>query len=96
LVGAFRYATIFTPSDVKYHSITLPAGSKLLDPFGILGTSFSKSMQERMVSRYGYIPNTWAMDRSGARDLGLFLSDFVLNVGPLDKRDDDRRGEEDS
>ena len=51
-------------------------------------------MQERMVSRYGYIPNSPDMDRSGARNLGLFLSDFVVNVGPLHERDDDSLNEE--
>jgi hypothetical protein len=34
------------------------------------------------------------MDSSGARNLGLFLSDFVVNVGPLHKRDDDMLNEE--
>ena len=47
-----------------------------------------------MVSRYGYIPSSSDMDRSGARNLGLFLSDFMLNVGPLHKRDDDNLNEE--
>jgi hypothetical protein len=81
--------------NVKYHPITLPVGSKLIDPFGIFGTSFSKSMQKRMVSRYGYIPNSSDMDCSGAHNLGLYLSDFVVNVGPLHKRDDDKLNEED-
>ena len=47
-----------------------------------------------MILRYGYIPNSSDMDRSGARNLGLFLSDFVVNVGPLHKRDDDMLNEE--
>jgi hypothetical protein len=47
-----------------------------------------------MILRYGYIPNSSDMDRSDARNLGLFLSDFVVNVGPLHKRDDDRLNEE--
>jgi hypothetical protein len=47
-----------------------------------------------MISRYGYIPNPLDMDRSGARNLGLFLSDFVVNVGPLHKRDEDILNEE--
>jgi hypothetical protein len=93
-VGTFWYVAIFTSSDVEYHSLTLPAGSKLLNPFGIFGTSFSKSMQERMILRYGYIPNSSDVDHSGARNLGLFLSDFVLNVGPLHKRDEDMLNEE--
>jgi hypothetical protein len=95
-VGSFWYAANFTSSDIEYHSITLLTGSKLLDPFGIFGISFSKSMQERMVSRYGYIPNSSDMDYSGARNLGLFLSDFLVNVGPLGKRDDDKLNEEES
>ena len=93
-MGPFWYAAILTSSDVEYHSITLPAGSKLLNPFGIFGTSFSKSMQERMISRYGYIPNSSDMDRSDSRNLGLFLSDFVVNVGPLHERDEDILNEE--
>jgi hypothetical protein len=47
-----------------------------------------------MISRYGYIPNSSDMDSSGARNLGLFLSDFVVNVGPLHKPDDDMLNEE--
>ena len=47
-----------------------------------------------MILRYGYIPNSSDMDRSGARNLGLFLSDFVVNVGPLRKRDDGMLNEE--
>jgi hypothetical protein len=47
-----------------------------------------------MISRYGYIPNSSDMDHSGARNLGLFLSDFVINVGPLHKRDEDMLNEE--
>jgi hypothetical protein len=47
-----------------------------------------------MISRYGYIPNSSDMDRSGARNLGLFLSDFVVNVGPLHKRDENMFNEE--
>jgi hypothetical protein len=78
----------------KAPSTFSPTGSKLLNPFGIFGTSFSRSMQERMILRYGYIPNSSDMDRSGAHNLGLFLSDFVLNVGPLHKRDDDMLNEE--
>jgi hypothetical protein len=95
-VGTFRYVTVYLIYFTRYEApLTFsPTGSKLLNPFGIFGTSFSKSMQERMILRYGYIPSSSDMDRSGAHNLGLFLSDFVLNVGPLHKRDDDMLNEE--
>lgn len=61
------------------------SGSKLLDPFGIFG-SFSVDLRKRMVEEYGFIPD---VESSGARGLGLFLSDLVMDVGPLERKDED-------
>jgi len=61
-------------------------GIQLIDPFGIFGTAFSRGAEERMVSRYGYIPHSPTDDSTGAHSLGLFLSEFVMEVGPLRRR----------
>jgi hypothetical protein len=64
-------------------------GSKLLNPFGIFGASSSKDVRDQMVSRYGYIPSSSDIDCKAARNLGLFLNDFVMDLGPLYKHDED-------
>jgi hypothetical protein len=47
----------------------------------------SSRIRERMIARYGYIASSSTMDDSDARNLGLFLSDYVVDVGPLHKPD---------
>ena len=64
-------------------------GAKLLSPFGLFsGWSFSEDVRKRMISRYGYIPAPESA-RADIRGLSLFLSDFVMDTGPLLKRDED-------
>jgi hypothetical protein len=46
-----------------------------------------------MISRYGYIPGSATVD-GRVRNLSLFLSDFVVDTGPLYKRDEDILNEE--
>jgi hypothetical protein len=41
-----------------------------------------------MIARYGYIP-TPETSTPDLRGLSLFLSDFIVDTGPLRKRDDD-------
>ena len=56
-----------------------------MDPFGLFGAFVSHQHKERMVKHYGFIPS-----ESGTQDvrgLSRFLSDFVLNVGPLARED---------
>ena len=69
-------------------------GSKLLNPFGIFGaSSSSKDVRDQMVLHYGYIPSSSDKDCKAARSLGLFLNDFVMDLGPLYKHDEDIQGE---
>ena len=42
-----------------------------------------------MISRYGYIPAPESSRAADVRGLSLFLSDFVMDTGPLLKRDED-------
>jgi hypothetical protein len=42
-----------------------------------------------MIARYGRIPIPSTTDGSGAHGLGLFLNDFVINLGVLRKRDEE-------
>jgi len=68
-------------------------GSKALNPFGVFGAR-SPGLREKMIAHYGYIPNPTIEDDSGAHKLGLFLSDFMLDVGPLYKGDAEMEQEE--
>ena len=65
------------------------AGAKLLSPFGLFsGGSSSKEIRRRMIERYGHIPAPDSA-KSDVRGLSLFLSDFIIDTGPLSKRDED-------
>ena len=86
----FSVRPFFTGDTYIYHDAI--AGSRLVNPFGIFGAP-SKSIRERMVSRYGYIPGSATMD-GRVHNLSLFLSDFVVDTGPLYKRDEDMLNEE--
>jgi hypothetical protein len=64
-------------------------GAKLLSPFGLLsGWMYSEDVRKQMIARYGYIP-TPETSTPDLRGLSLFLSDFIVDTGPLRKRDDD-------
>jgi len=64
-------------------------GAKLLSPFGLFsGWSYSEDVRKRMIARYGYIP-TPETSTPDLRGLSLFLSDFIVDTGPLCKRDED-------
>jgi hypothetical protein len=52
-----------------------------LDPFGLFGAFISQQNKERMVEHYGFIPSD--SGTQNIRGISTFLSDFVLNVGPL-------------
>jgi hypothetical protein len=60
------------------------SGSKLLDPFGVFGR-FSDGLARRAVAHYGFAPGKGF---STAQGLGLFLSDFVMDIAPLREKDD--------
>jgi len=61
------------------------SGAKFLNPFGIFGSG-SKEFRKRIIARYGYSPDSGTFNVEG---LSLFLSDFVLEVGPLREADDE-------
>ena len=52
-----------------------------MDPFGLFGAFISHQNKERMVEHYGFIPSD--SGTQNVQGLSTFLSDFVLNVGPL-------------
>jgi hypothetical protein len=95
-VGIHRYAALSVQSSIVTNICCILVGSKLLNPFGIFG-GYSTDVRNRMISRYGYIPspNSSSADGTAARNLGLFLSDFIVNFGPLLRNDEDPHDEQD-
>jgi hypothetical protein len=57
-----------------------------LNPFGLFGALASSEHAKLMVERYGMIPAE--SETTNIRGLSTFLSDFVLDVGPLAKKAD--------
>lgn len=93
MVGSVQY--VFLPRRyplIKWF-ICVITGSKTINPFGLFG-AISSGAREQMIARYGYIPNSTIEGDSGTHKLGLFLSDFLLDMGPLYKGDEEMDQEE--
>lgn len=67
-------------------------GSKAVNPFGLFRVS--PSIREQMIARYGHIPSPTTEGDSATHKLGLFLSDFILDMGPLYKDNEEMEQEE--
>ncbi|EUC58254.1 deuterolysin metalloprotease (M35) family containing protein, putative [Rhizoctonia solani AG-3 Rhs1AP] len=57
------------------------AGTKLLTPFGLLGTCSSKRFKQRLYEKYHKKPTE---DDSDTIRITKFLSDFIVDFGPAD------------
>jgi len=92
--GLFGMSFCVSLSQISFiKCICIITGSKAVNPFGLFGT-VSPGIREKIIARYGYIPNPTIDGDSATHKLGLFLSDFMLDVGPLSKDDEEMVQEE--
>jgi hypothetical protein len=76
-------------------SATIKIGSKLINPFGLLGGCHSRGFRRRLREQYHYPPTGQPVDDAvEAIRINAFLRDFVIDFGPAEVEDPERPEEE--